>query len=310
LLTIGEWGKVSDKTFGVKVSEELYDKVKMMVENSGSSSKEWFEKAVALTEVQDLKTGAPDYKQDLSELEVHTTRIYQLVSNMIVRAGYIKDDAVRELSEKLESREAIISSLQSSVKDLQERLIQSEEAAKHHAAEREELTKQLEEQRGINSNNQALIQEYKDKIDTLSSLVNQYKGYATENAELKETFATEKESMTAEFQQKESLLVSSIEELKATVHDQEDQINRLTEKLNSTIQENTKEVESIKVSHDNQLTQLTSQKDLEKERAILEVKQQYQEKLQEVHDQHNERLARLYEKLDTDTKKKPAADKK
>jgi hypothetical protein len=38
---------MSDKTFGVKVSEELYEKVKMMVENSGSTTKDWFEKAVA-----------------------------------------------------------------------------------------------------------------------------------------------------------------------------------------------------------------------------------------------------------------------
>jgi hypothetical protein len=31
---------MADKTFGVKVSEELYDKLKIMVENSGDSSKE------------------------------------------------------------------------------------------------------------------------------------------------------------------------------------------------------------------------------------------------------------------------------
>ncbi|WP_256239167.1 hypothetical protein [Bacillus sp. EB600] len=37
---------MSDKTFGVKVSEEIYDKVKNMIDVSGISSKEWFEKEV------------------------------------------------------------------------------------------------------------------------------------------------------------------------------------------------------------------------------------------------------------------------
>ncbi|KYC71321.1 hypothetical protein [Heyndrickxia coagulans] len=285
---------MADKTFGFKVSDELYEKVKMMIENSGSSSKEWFERAVALAEVQDLKEGSPDYKQDLSELEVHTTRIYELVANMIQRAHYIKEDALRELAEKLNSRELMISSLQADVKALQDRLSQLDAEAKQVISEKNELNKQLEEQRGVNVNNQALIQEYKDKIDTLSSLVNQYKDYATENtalkeeiANLKERFTAEKDTLLAEFEQKESHLKSSIEELKSTVRDQEDQIEKLT-----------RENEEQKVNHVNELNRLTEAKDLAKERATLEIERKYQEKLQEIHEQYNEKIARLYEKFE------------
>jgi len=279
---------MADKTFGVKVSDELYEKVKMMIEGSGSSSKEWFEKAVALTEVQDLKTGSPDYKQDLSELEIHTTRIYELVANMIQRANYIKEDAVRELAEKLDSRELTISGLQTNVKELQDRLSELEEESKQNITEKKELTQQLEDQRSVNSNNQALIQEYKDKIDTLSSLVNQYKGYATENTELKESFTSEKESMIAEFQKRESRIQSANKELEDTVRNQQDQIEKLS-------QDN----ETLKANHINELTRLTESKDLEKERAILEVERTYQVKLQEIHEQYNEKLARLYEKFES-----------
>jgi chromosome segregation ATPase len=286
--------RLADKTFGFKVSDELYEKVKMMIENSGSSSKEWFERAVALAEVQDLKEGSPDYKQDLSELEVHTTRIYELVANMIQRAHYIKEDALRELAEKLNSRELMISSLQADVKALQDRLSQLDAEAKQVISEKNELNKQLEEQHGVNVNNQALIQEYKDKIDTLSSLVNQYKDYATENtalkeeiANLKERFTAEKDTLLAEFEQKESHLKSSIEELKSTVRDQEDQIEKLT-----------RENEEQKVNHVNELNRLTEAKDLAKERATLEIERKYQEKLQEIHEQYNEKIARLYEKFE------------
>jgi chromosome segregation ATPase len=303
---------MSDKTFGVKVSEELYEKVKMMIDNSGSTSKDWFEKAVALTEVQDLKTGSPDYKQDLSELEIHTTRIYELVANMILRANYIKDDAIHELNEKLNSRETTIASLQNNVKELQEHLTVAEEATKRSVSEQEGLSEQLEGLRSTNSNNQDLIQEYKNKIDTLSSLVTEYRGYATENTELKETFAAEKSTMTSEFEQKENRLVTSIEELKATVHGQQDEISRLNEKLDSTVKENERETEALKANYINQLTQLTNEKNLEKERAVLEVERDYQAKLQTIHDQYNDKIAHLYEKFERNegSKKKKQTDEK
>ena len=48
---------MADKTFGVKVSEELHEKVREMIENSGDSVKDWFEKAVALTEIQNIRAG-------------------------------------------------------------------------------------------------------------------------------------------------------------------------------------------------------------------------------------------------------------
>src|SRR5690606_19389891 len=107
---------MADKTFGVKVSEELHEKVKTMIENSGESAKEWFEKAVAVVELQSIKQGATDYNQDLNELEVHTSRIYELVSNMVQRSIYIKEHAVKEIVDKLEQKEAIIGEYQEKAK--------------------------------------------------------------------------------------------------------------------------------------------------------------------------------------------------
>jgi chromosome segregation ATPase len=290
--------KMSDKTFGVKVSEELYEKVKGMIDVSGVSSKEWFEKAVALAAVQNLKDGSGDYKQDLAELEVHTTRIYELTANMIQRANYLKEDAVRELDEKLSSRELTISELQNNVKALKEQLTNAEEGFKQNEDEKAELSEQLEQMRAANSNNQDLIKEYKEKVDTLSSLVNEYKGYAAENLELKQAHSAEKEQMKSEYAEKESRIVSSNEELKATARDQAALIEQLEEKLNKTIEGHEGELESQRVNFNNQLTQLTDRKELEKERAILEIERKYQAKLEAMQDQYNEKITRLYEKLD------------
>lgn len=290
--------EMADKTFGVKVSEELYDRVKAMIENSGDNAKDWFEKAVSMTELQSIKQGAADYSQDLNELEIHTARIYELISNMVQRSIYIKDNAVNEVADKLQQREAIIGEYQEKARAAGEELKTTKESLTALEQEKEEVSKQLESQLATLENNQSLINEYKEKIDTLSSLVNQYKGYAAENVELKKSYAAEKEQMKEEFTQKERELKTSIIDSRKIIEDQRKQVEQLTERLGNTIQANEKEIDSLKVNFGNQLTQLTTTKDLEKERAILEVERKYQEQLQEIHDQYNEKLSRLYEKFD------------
>ena len=98
---------MADKTFGVKVSEEMYEKAKMVIKSSGVSSKDWFEKAVALYEMNSIKQGSSDYTQDLTELEHHTTRMYELIVNMIQRGDHVSHDYevlfIRQASEFSES---------------------------------------------------------------------------------------------------------------------------------------------------------------------------------------------------------------
>lgn len=106
-----------------------------------------------------------------------------------------------------------------------------------------------------------------------------------------------KESMDTEFKQKEKRLLPSIEELKLTVSEQQSKINLLTELLNKTTEENEKELDSLKIKLENKLTYFTNTKDLEKERAVLEIERKFQEKLQEIHEQYNNLLERLYEKF-------------
>lgn len=290
---------MSDKTFGVKVSEELYEKVKNMIEVSGVSSKEWFEKAVALTTMQNLKDGSGAYKQDLSELEVHTTRIYELVANMINRSEYMKMDAVKELEGKLESRDLTVTELQMNVKRLTDERQQFEDAAKQLETEKKDLTDQMESLRSANENNHALIQEYKEKIDTLSSLINEYKGYAKENTDLKTKYAADIEKLKVDFEEKERRAISLNDELRISAQDLLDENGKIKEKLEKALEDHKKEIETLKSNNNNQLTQLADKKDLEKERAILAIERAYQEKLEKAHEQYNEKLAGLYEKLES-----------
>lgn len=266
---------MADKTFGVKVSDEVYDKVKMVIEANGITAKDWFEKAVSLYEINAIKQGSSDYTQDLSELEHHTTRIYELIANMIQRSISLKDQAVKEYADKLISKESIIV-------DLQQKLAAANEGVKTSVEELEKVKEsdtiqhqQLEEARKVSENNQLLIEEYKEKNDTLSGLVAQYKGYATENNELKvqlNTLQIDAKKQLADIQ----LLVEAFEK-KATRAEET--------------------AERLKQQHAEVIQMLEDKKDLEREKTIVELERTYQTKNVEMNDQYNEKFRFLYDEL-------------
>lgn len=268
---------MADKTFGVKVSEELYEKVKNMIDNSGDSAKEWFEKAVAISELQSIKQGAADYSQDLNELEVHTARIYELISNMIQRSIYTKDHAVKEISDKLEQKEAIIGEYQEKAGHAIDELKQAQEALKVLDQEKNELSKQLDESRSTNENNQLLINEYKEKNDTLSGLVSKYQAFADENEKLKEQFAHER-----------ARLESQVKEISIQNDGQQDEIKGLKQQL-----------QSLKDHHAMELERLTEKKDYEKDKALLENERGYQQKLLQANEEYNNRIKQLYDEINS-----------
>ena len=268
---------MADKTFGVKVSDEVYDKVKLVIEANGITAKDWFEKAVSLYEINAIKQGSSDYTQDLSELEHHTTRIYELIANMIQRSISLKDYAVKEYVDKLISKESIIV-------DLQQKLAAANEGVKTSVEELEKVKEsdiiqqlQLEEARKVSENNQLLIEEYKEKNDTLSELVARYKNYDTENNELKEQLNT--------------LQVNTKKQL-VEIHSQADTFNKKATRAEET-------AERLKEQHAEALQMLEDKKDLERDKAILELERTYQTRNVEMNDQYNEKIRALYDELAT-----------
>lgn len=263
------------RTLGFKVSQELHEKVKSKIESSGLTAKDWIEKAVALTETNSIKEGSIEHKQDLNELEVHTTRIYELVSNMIQRSVVLKESAVRELTERVAQKDTIISEYQLKTKEAIEESKLANESAKELEKEKEELTKQVKQLQATNENNQALIGEYKEKIDTLSGLVTKYQAFAEENQKLKEDHSKESER-----------LQSQVKEITLQTQDQQDEIKELKQMI-----------ENLRNNHVVELEHTTEKKDFEKDRALLELEREYQNKLAVAHEDHNEKIKQLYDEL-------------
>ena len=266
---------MADKTFGVKVSEEMYEKAKMVIESSGVSSKDWFEKAVALYELNTIKQGSSDYTQDLSELEHHTTRMYELIVNMIQRSVYLKDHAVKDISDKLESKEAIIQEFQQQLFQLKEEITLKNNMVTALQEQEKELKEKLKTNETTLENNQALIAEYKEKNDTLSGLVAKYQAYAEENEQLKIDFNNEKAALVEQ---------ANAAEAKGNALQQE-----LAESRKTLASEQKKFEDTLQLS--------IERKDLEREKALVELERQQQAQLAKANEQHNEQIQALYAEI-------------
>ncbi len=267
---------MADKTFGVKVSEELQEKVQNMISESNLTAKEWFEKAMVMVAVNELKEGSTDYTQDLNELEAHTTRIFDLVANMLKRANYLKEHETKGLLEKLENRDTVIAEYQGKLKKSEAYTQTIEEQAVVAQHDSEMLAEKLEETRLTNVNNQALIAQYKEKIDSMSGLVAKYQGFAAENESLKQTFAQEK-----------GCLQDQLQEIAAQLGQQKDELKACQQ----TIQ-------SLKDAHSLEMERLEEKKAYEKDRELLNQEKDLLQQLAAVQKEHNEELKAVYDERD------------
>lgn len=263
---------MADRTLGFKVTDEVHERARMLIETSGLTAKEWIENALTMYEVKALQASTPDYAKDLTELELHTTRIYELVVNMIQQSVYLKGHAVKDVSDKLESKEGIITELQAKLTEQKEKVNQLTLENKQFTEQQTHLQKQLDEQKSTIDNSNLLINEYKEKNDTLSGLVTKYQGYAEENEALKTAF--------------EAQQITASEQIR--------QLEQAQQQANERIRELEKTLENAQLNYTRDLDIMQERKDLEREKALVEIERDYQGKLQAQNDKYNDKVAEMH----------------
>lgn len=264
---------MADRTLGFKVSDEIHEKARMLIEASGLSAKEWLEQALTMYEVKAIHANTPHYAKDLTELELHTTRIYELVLNMIQQSVYLQDHAVKEIQDKLLDKEIMISDFQMSFLQFKEEIATKNKAIQALQETEKELKAKLHANETTHATNQALIAEYKEKNDTLSGLITKYQGYAEENETLKTAIEAQQTAAT-------------------------EQTNQLAQ-AHARIRELEQTLENAQQHYTRELDILRERKDLEREKALVEAERNYQAKLQAERDQYNEKIADMHTKLNT-----------
>lgn len=267
-------------TFSVKATPELRDKAQELVKASGLTGKQWLDHVITMLEMQSLREGATEYDADLNELEVHTRRIYELITNMVQRSVVLKESAVRELETKLDQQREITADFQTKIKQAIEEKEQANEQLKVSLKEQEELASRLEELHKQLNTSTDLIDELKQKNVTLSDLVAKFQGYADENEQLKNALTTNQQKYQ-----------SAIEEINIQNNDQQNEINTLQA-----------EIAAMKQQHELALERAIEKKDIDHEKALLQMERNHQKALTDANNEYTQKLKELYEQLANERK--------
>lgn len=256
--------------------EEVVKKLQEITETQNMTRKEWFEKAFALMEAQELKEQSPEFTMELNELETHTTRIYELVSNMIKRSNHLREHAIHTWEQQLEQQREITMDYQMRVKGANEERDQALEDLEASQSEQNQLMDQLEEIRETLETNKLLVNQYKEKNDVLNGLVAKYESYATENEQLKETLTTDRISYQSKI----------------------DELTRQNSNHTTKIKELEQEMATQNESHKNAIERLRERLEVEQEKSLLKAERQHQKDLSDANNAYSEKLQSLYDNMD------------
>jgi len=264
-------------TKAYKVSPELKEKLETLFAESGMETQEAFiEHIAALYEMQQMKDGhAVGYKKQLDELEYHARRSVELFLGMIDTEAAERMQLTQQHDEALTERAAIILNQEQEIAELRKQTKQQAEEMAKLTKENQAQAQQIEQLSEISRKDNLLVEEYRQRIDTLSGLVNEYKAAGEENQQLKVS-VSELTSQT----DKQAAQIASLERDIAILKEvQEEQLHQREER------------------HREALERLAERKDVERERDLLALRTEYQTKLEKANEDATAKLRELYEQI-------------
>lgn len=267
--------------FNIKIGdEELQKELMELVDRNGEfkDREDWVRYAVQVMKLQDQKVAAQKYGQELRDFENHTKRLTEIFVNFVSKVMFEEEEYSTKIdgnSQQIEQLQARILNLTEQIEGYDNQL--EEQQTKHqeeleeakqlydekkkHLEERiEELQRDLLKSDAFAEQQTKSIEDYQKRLMEKDEELSRSKGLLKENEQLKEDLYQQREKFT-----------SAIDELKATVSYREKEIQELEEK--------------------------SSRLELDKERQILEVKQESQSLLAKANEEYNVRVRELLEEI-------------
>lgn len=294
---------MSDVTFGVKVPEELKRDISKMMQDSGLTGKEFMQSLINVYQVEKTKENIPEVAQDLKELQGLTQRINDIYLSLGYRIENISKVNEKEMQEILSKKESIIGQLQDKIETLKDDKEKIENVHQEVVNERSELCQRVNELTDSNLNYKALIEEYKNKINALSGIVEEYKGFKGENEQLK-LQVQELINKNNELGNNLSLSEKACEDLINSVGKLKDENDQLKQQIQEVSSQNNeleknlsikdrecsdlvKDMDRLKEENERNCVSIQNKAEFDKNKSLLDKDIQHQEEIKSLNDEIN-----------------------
>ena len=259
------------EVWSVKIGDEEKERLSQLIEKSGLSSKDFLSNMITTYELSKVKEATPLLKEDIDELQMITNRINNIYSNIGDRIQTLLNNKERDYEKKIEDKQITISLMNEKNIELSTQREDDRKQILILKQENEELHKQLINEIEMKETSQSLVMEYKNKICLMENDMQEQKVIREENKSL---------------QSKINDIILENEKL---------QINNTDLKKN---------IEEMKKKHEDKITSLNNQLSLQNEKEKLKLKEDYQNKIQELQEQYNKKVQELLEMLEQKDKNK------
>lgn len=248
-----------------KLDSDLIEQLEILSAKSGAANQsDFFEQLARVYEMHQLKESAGSgYKALLTEWEYHKSRDYQILVNIIESEAAAKMDMGQQHEQTLAARNQAFLAQEQTISEQALEIKQLKEEIKVTLKANGENELLIEQLRDNLKKGDSLIEGYKEKIDTLTGLLNDSRAAAAESKELAEK--------VAELQKDHNIDVERITHLEREIADMEKQRQEQAER------------------HTAALKQQQESMDVQRERELVQLKGEYQDKIEALSAKANER---------------------
>lgn len=270
-----------DTTFSVRISDDLKDKFNNLAIKEGINNKEFMETIIKFYELNSIKDDSLNISEDINELQALTNRMVDIFINSVERTK-VKELELNNLNKDFNSKkEAEIEELKEEVNKLKE-----------ENKKIKELKKEIEKR--------------DEKIKSLNRDLDQLKGFnemlEEKNKEMEEAVFEVNSIKENEVKMKEfiSNLEKDIMNLNSNIKEKDILLESTKDKLNALEYKYEQDIENLK-SQNTSISQMEKEKlNLEFQRELLNLEQEYKEKLTLRENELNGKIMTLMEKREED----------
>lgn len=270
-----------DTTFSVRISDELKDKFNNLAIKEGINNKEFMETMIKFYELNSIKDDSLNISEDINELQALTNRMVDIFINSVERTK-VKELELNNLNKEFNSKK------ETEIEEL-----------------KEEVNKLKEENKKIKELNKE-IEKRDEKIKSLNRDLDQLKGFnemlEEKNKEMEKAVFEVNSIKENEVKMKEfiSNLEKDIMNLNSNIKEKDILLESTKDKLNALEDKYEKDIENLK-SQNTSISQMEKEKlNLEFQRELLNLEQEYKEKLTLRENELNGKIMTLMEKREED----------
>ncbi|MCT4663010.1 MAG: hypothetical protein N4A40_14225 [Tissierellales bacterium] len=301
------------KPTSFRISESATAKFKELAGELDMTQKDFFDSLLNVYELESSKKNIANRGKEIEEFQQISQRLVAIFLNSLEMNQSAETRIADKYQEELNKKSSALEKIELKLESKKEK----EEYLRNNLYEADETINKLSENKknleSMNANNEALIAEYKEKIDTLSSLVNEYKGYKDDIENVKAELVAKTEESESHLHQVKDLqsqlentnsqidfYKNQIEELKAEIKEVKNhEAIAIADVKTEAIAQN----EKIKAEFEEKLGFMTDKKDLETEKAIMEITKEHEEAIATLEKKHKAEITKLEKELNKGKKK-------